>query len=65
MLLSHGSSPRVQQPRLCGFFAYVGKYWSSALFPLCCKGLVALETFDMKTRVEVDFTQNKDEVMQG
>jgi VWFA-related protein len=49
-----------------GFFAYFGKYWSSALFPaLLQKDWVALETFDMKTRVEVDFTQNKDEVMQG
>jgi VWFA-related protein len=49
-----------------GFFAYVGKYWSTALFPaLLQKDWVALETFDMKTRVEVDFTQNKDEVMQG
>jgi len=46
-----------------GFFAYVGKYWSTALFPaLLQKDWVALETFDMKTRVEVDFTQNKDEV---
>jgi VWFA-related protein len=49
-----------------GFFAYVGKYWSTALFPaLLQKDWVALETFDMKTRVEVDFTQNKEEVMQG
>src|SRR5689334_4152733 len=49
-----------------GFFAYVGKYWSTALFPsLQQKDWVALETFDMKTRVEVDFTQNKDEVMEG
>jgi VWFA-related protein len=49
-----------------GFFGYVGKYWSTALFPaLQQKDWVALETFDMKTRVEVDFTQNKDEVMQG
>jgi VWFA-related protein len=49
-----------------GFFAYVGKYWSTALFPaLLQKDWVALETFDMKTRVEVDFTQNKDEVIQG
>src|SRR6266436_4914561 len=48
------------------FFANVGKYWSTALFPaLLQKDWVALETFDMKTRVEVDFTQNKDEVMQG
>src|SRR6266581_872674 len=49
-----------------GFFAYVGKYWSTALFPaLLQKDWVALETFAMKTRVEVDFTQNKDEVMEG
>ena len=49
-----------------GFFAYVGKYWSTALFPsLQQKDWVALETFDMKTRIEVDFTQNKDEVIQG
>ncbi len=49
-----------------GFFAYVGKYWSTALFPsLQPKDWIALETFDMKTRIEVDFTQNKDEVMEG
>jgi VWFA-related protein len=49
-----------------GFFAYVGKYWSTALFPsLQQKDWVALETFDMKSRIEVDFTQNKDEVIQG
>ena len=49
-----------------GFFAYIGKYWSTALFPqLQQKDWVALETFDMKTRVEVDFTQDKQEVMQG
>src|SRR5260221_5097367 len=49
-----------------GFFAYVGKYWSTALFPsLQQKDWVALETFDMRTRIEVDFTQNKDEVIQG
>jgi VWFA-related protein len=48
------------------FFAYVGKYWSTALFSsLQQKDWVALETFDMKTRLEVDFTQNKDEVLQG
>jgi len=29
------------------------------------KDWIALETFDMKTRIEVDFTQNKDEVMEG
>jgi len=48
------------------YFAYIGKYWASALFPqLQQKDWIALETFDMKTRIEVDFTQNKDEVMQG
>jgi VWFA-related protein len=49
-----------------GYFAYLGKFWATALFPsLQQKDWVALETFDMKTRLEVDFTQNKDEVMQG
>ena len=49
-----------------GFFAYIGKYWSTALFSsLQQKDWVALETFDMKTRIEVDFTQNKDELLQG
>ncbi len=46
-----------------GWFAYYAKYWAEALFPnLQPKDWVALETFDMKTRLEVDFTQNKDEV---
>jgi VWFA-related protein len=49
-----------------GYFAQLGKYWSTALFAsLQQKDWVALETFDMKTRLEVDFTQNKDEVLQG
>lgn len=49
-----------------GYFAYLGKFWSTALFPqLTQKDWIALETFDMKTRIEVDFTQNKDEVMGG
>jgi len=49
-----------------GVYAVVAKYWSTALFPqLQQKDWVALETFDMKTRLEVDFTQNKDEVLQG
>ena len=48
------------------FFAYIGKYWSTALLSqLQQKDWIALETFDMKTRIEVDFTQNKDEVMEG
>ena len=46
-----------------GWFAYYAKYWADALFPnLKPNDWVALETFDMKTRLEVDFTQNKDEV---
>jgi VWFA-related protein len=49
-----------------GWFAYYAKYWADALFPnLQAKDWVALETFDMKTRLEVDFTQNKDEVRQA
>jgi VWFA-related protein len=49
--------------RFYGFFSYYAKYWSEAFFPyLQQKDWIALETFDMKTRVEVDFTQNKDEV---
>src|SRR5437667_2290980 len=46
------------------FLGYIAKYWSGALFPsLQQKDWIALETFDMKTRVEVDFTQNKEEVI--
>src|SRR5208337_2676348 len=45
-----------------GWFAYQAKYWVDALFPnLNQKDWVALVTFDMKPRLEVDFTQNKDE----
>lgn len=46
-----------------GWFSGVAKYWADALFPnLNQKDWVALVTFDMKPRLEVDFTQNKDEV---
>ncbi len=49
--------------RAYGWFAAYAKYWADALFPnLQQKDWVALETFDMRTRLEVDFTQNKDEV---
>jgi VWFA-related protein len=49
-----------------GFFSAYSRYWSQYLFPhLQQKDWVALETFDMKTRLEVDFTQNKDEVLNG
>ena len=49
-----------------GFFAGYAKYWSQYLFPqLKREDWVALETFDMKTHLDVDFTQNKEEVMDG
>jgi VWFA-related protein len=49
-----------------GFFSYYSRIWGQYLFPnLQQKDWIALETFDMKTRIEVDFTQNKDEVLQG
>ena len=45
------------------WFAYQAKYWADAFFPnLQQKDWVALVTFDMKTRTEVDFTQDKMEV---
>jgi len=49
--------------RFYGWFSYTAKYWAGALFPqLQQKDWVALKTFDMKTRLEQDFTQNKQEV---
>jgi VWFA-related protein len=49
--------------RFYGFFAAYAKYWTDALFPaLQPQDWVALVTFDMKPRLEVDFTQNKQEV---
>jgi VWFA-related protein len=52
--------------RFYGWFGYEAKYWSQALFPnLSQKDWVALVTFDMKPRTEVDFTQNKDEVQEA
>ena len=46
-----------------GWFGYQAKYWADALFPnLKPQDWVALVTFDMNHRLEVDFTQNKDEV---
>ena len=45
------------------WFANYARYWSDAFLPnLQQKDWVALETFDIKTRIEVDFTQNKDEI---
>jgi VWFA-related protein len=52
--------------RYNGYFSYVAKYWTEALFPqLKREDWVALVTFDMHTKLEVDFTQNKDEVRQA
>jgi VWFA-related protein len=52
--------------RFGGFFAYKAKEWSySLLSALTAKDWVALKTFSMRTRVEVDFTQNKNEVGQA
>jgi VWFA-related protein len=49
--------------RSYGWFAYEAKYWTDGLFPnLKPQDWVALVTFDMNHRLEVDFTQNKDEV---
>src|SRR5580692_2126028 len=45
------------------FFSSYSRYWADAFLPqLQQKDWVALETFDMKTHIETDFTQNKDEV---
>ena len=45
------------------WFAYQAKYWADAFFPNLKKDdWVALITFDMNPRLEVDFTQNKEEV---
>src|SRR6201998_3196030 len=49
--------------RFYGWFGYQAKDWAGALFPnLNQKDWVALVTFDMKPKTEVDFTQNKGEV---
>ncbi len=49
-----------------GWFSSEAKFWTEALFPnLAPKDWIALVTFDMKPRMEVDFTQNKDEVRQA
>lgn len=46
------------------WFAYQARYWAPAFLQnLQQKDWVALETFDMNTRLEVDFTQDKNEVM--
>jgi VWFA-related protein len=49
-----------------GWFSGQAKYWAEALFPnLTPKDWIALITFDMRPKMEVDFTQNKDEVRQA
>ncbi|HLZ13498.1 MAG TPA: VWA domain-containing protein [Candidatus Acidoferrum sp.] len=46
------------------WFAILSKYWSQYLFAnLKQQDWIALETFDMRTHIEQDFTQNKDEVI--
>ena len=52
--------------RFGGYFAYKTRQFSySILNALTPKDWVALKTFSMRTRVEVDFTQNKQEVEQA
>jgi VWFA-related protein len=48
------------------FFAYTAKYWADALFPqLKPKDWVAFVTFDMNQHMQVDFTQDKNQVRQA
>jgi VWFA-related protein len=49
-----------------GVFAAYAKYWADPFFHrLNQKDWVALVTFDMRPKLEVDFTQNKEEVRQA
>ncbi|MGB9402255.1 MAG: VWA domain-containing protein [Candidatus Acidiferrales bacterium] len=49
-----------------GYFAYNARNWSfEFLSHLNKKDWVALVTYDLQTHVEVDFTQNKDEIQQA
>ncbi len=48
------------------FFTYNARNWSAAfLNNLKPNDWVALETFNMRSNVDVDFTHNRDEIMQG
>jgi VWFA-related protein len=48
------------------FFTYNARNWSAAfLSNLKPNDWVALETFNMRSSVEVDFTHNRDEIMRG
>lgn len=52
--------------RFGGYFGYKAQYWSLPLLnALTPKDWVALKTFSMRTHVEVDFTQNKNEIEQA
>ncbi len=47
-------------------FAYTAKYWATDFIShLKKEDWLAFKTFDMKTHLEVDFTQNKQEVQQA
>lgn len=48
------------------FFTYNARNWAAAfLGQLKPNDWVALETFNMRSNVDVDFTHNRDEIMQG
>ncbi len=48
------------------FFTYNARNWAAAfLSDLKPNDWVALETFNMRSNVDVDFTHNRDEIMQG
>jgi VWFA-related protein len=48
------------------YFTYNARNWSASfLSNLKPNDWVALETFNMRSNVEVDFTHNRDEIMQG
>jgi VWFA-related protein len=48
------------------FFTYNARNWSAAfLSNLKPNDWVALETFNMRSNVDVDFTHNRDDIMQG
>jgi VWFA-related protein len=48
------------------FFTYNARNWAAAfLGTLKPNDWVALETFNMRSNVDVDFTHNRDEIMQG
>jgi len=52
--------------RFGGYFGYKAQYWAFPLLnALTPKDWVALKTFSMRTHVEVDFTQNKNEIEQA